>query len=128
MINYIDLTPNGHTHRSNPPTYTCIITHLRELYAELPEARARGYKPGRFSFNVKGGRCEACEGDGVLRIEMHFLPDVFVTCEECKGRRYNRETLEVGYKGHSIADVLAMPVDDALDLLSAVPKLRAPLT
>jgi len=123
----IDQSPIGRSPRSNPATYTGVFGPLRELYAQLPEARARGYKPGRFSFNVKGGRCEACAGDGVLRIEMHFLPDVFVTCEECAGRRYNRETLEVQYRGHSIADLLARPIDEALDLLGAVPKLRQTL-
>jgi len=119
----IDQAPIGRTPRSNPATYTGISAQLRELYASLPEARARGYKPGRFSFNVKGGRCEACQGDGVLRIEMHFLPDVFVTCEACGGRRYNRETLEVKYRGMSIADVLCINVEQATDLLGAVPKL-----
>ena len=123
----IDQSPIGRSPRSNPATYTGVFGPLRELFAQLPEARARGYKPGRFSFNVKGGRCEACQGDGVLRIEMHFLPDVFVTCEECGGKRYNRETLEVQYRGHSIADLLARPIDDALELLGAVPKLRQTL-
>jgi excinuclease ABC subunit A len=119
----IDQAPIGRTPRSNPATYTGISAQLRELYASLPEARARGYKAGRFSFNVKGGRCEACQGDGVLRIEMHFLPDVFVTCEACGGRRYNRETLEVKFRGMSIADVLGVNVEQATDLLGAVPKL-----
>ncbi len=119
----IDQAPIGRTPRSNPATYTGISAQLRELYASLPEARARGYKAGRFSFNVKGGRCEACQGDGVLRIEMHFLPDVFVTCEACGGRRYNRETLEIKYRGLSIADVLGVNVEQATDLLGAVPKL-----
>ena len=124
----IDQSPIGRSPRSNPATYTGVFGTMRELYAQLPEARARGYKPGRFSFNVKGGRCEACAGDGVLRIEMHFLPDVFVTCEECSGKRYNRETLEVLYRGHSIASLLALPIDDALELLGAVPKIRQTLS
>ena len=123
----IDQSPIGRSPRSNPATYTNVFGLMRELYAQLPEARARGYKPGRFSFNVKGGRCEACAGDGVLRIEMHFLPDVFVTCEECGGKRYNRETLEVTYRGRSIAALLALPIDDALELLGAVPKIRQAL-
>ncbi len=120
----IDQSPIGRTPRSNPATYTGAFTPIRDWYAGLPEAKARGYGPGRFSFNVKGGRCEACEGDGVIKIEMHFLPDVYVTCEECKGKRYNRETLDVQFKGKSIADVLDMTVEEARDLFQAVPTVR----
>jgi excinuclease ABC subunit A len=120
----IDQAPIGRTPRSNPATYTGVFALLRDLYAGLPEARARGYKPGRFSFNVKGGRCEACQGDGVLRIEMHFLPDIFVTCETCGGRRYNRETLEVLYRGMSIADALDLTVDQGLDQFESIPRVR----
>jgi excinuclease ABC subunit A len=120
----VDQSPIGRTSRSNPATYTGIFTGIRELFTQLPESRARGYRPGRFSFNVKGGRCEHCEGDGIIRIEMHFLPDVFVTCEECQGRRYNRETLEVRFKGKSIADVLDMTVEEALDFLEHIPSVR----
>ena len=119
----IDQAPIGRTPRSNPATYTGLFTPLRELYAQLPESRARGYTPGRFSFNVKGGRCEKCEGDGVIRIEMHFLPDVYVTCEQCKGRRYNRETLEIHYQGKSISDVLNMTVEEALERFAPIPTL-----
>jgi excinuclease ABC subunit A len=119
----IDQSPIGRTPRSNPATYTGLFTFIRELFAMVPEARARGYKPGRFSFNVKGGRCEACQGDGVIAIEMHFLPNVYVTCEHCKGRRYNRETLEIRYRGKSIADVLDLTVDQALPILENFPPL-----
>jgi excinuclease ABC subunit A len=119
----IDQSPIGRTPRSNPATYTGLFTFIRDLFAMVPEARARGYKPGRFSFNVKGGRCEACQGDGVIAIEMHFLPDVYVTCEQCKGRRYNRETLEIKYRGKSIADVLDLTVDQALPILENFPPI-----
>ena len=124
----VDQAPIGRTPRSNPATYTGLFAHIRDLFAQLPESRARGYDPGRFSFNVKGGRCEACKGDGVLRIEMHFLPDVFVTCEVCGGSRYARETLEVRYRGKSIAEVLDLTVGEALEFLSAVPSVKAKLT
>ncbi|MEM9786450.1 MAG: excinuclease ABC subunit UvrA [Pseudomonadota bacterium] len=120
----IDQRPIGRTPRSNPATYTGAFTPIRDWFAGMPEAKARGYKPGRFSFNVKGGRCEACQGDGVIKIEMHFLPDVYVTCETCKGARYNRETLEIKFKGKSIADVLDMTVEDAQQFFSAVPSIR----
>ena len=120
----IDQSPIGRTPRSNPATYTGAFGPMREWFAGLPEAKARGYGPGRFSFNVKGGRCEKCEGDGVIKIEMHFLPDVYVTCEVCKGHRYNRETLEVQFKGKSIADVLDMTIDEATEFFAAVPSIR----
>ena len=120
----IDQSPIGRTPRSNPATYTDLFTHVRELYSLTPEAKIRGYKPGRFSFNVRGGRCEACKGDGTIKIEMHFLPDVYVPCETCHGRRYNKETLEVRFKGKAIADVLEMSVEEALDFFAKIPKIR----
>jgi excinuclease ABC subunit A len=123
----IDQSPIGRTPRSNPATYTGLFTPIRELYAELPESKMRGYDQGRFSFNVPGGRCEACGGDGLIKIEMHFLPDVYVPCEECKGKRYNRETLEIYYKGKTIADVLDMTVEEALEFFRNVPKVRRKL-
>jgi excinuclease ABC subunit A len=123
----IDQLPIGRTPRSNPATYTGVFTHIRDLFAGLPDSKTRGYKAGRYSFNVKGGRCEACQGDGIIRIEMHFLPDVYVVCEECAGRRYNRETLEVKYKGASIADVLDMTVSQAAEFLGHIPKIRQKL-
>ncbi|MEJ2049475.1 MAG: excinuclease ABC subunit UvrA [Calditrichota bacterium] len=123
----IDQSPIGRTPRSNPATYTGLFTLIRDLFAQLPESKIRGYRPGRFSFNVKGGRCDACEGDGVKKIEMHFLPDVYVTCEVCKGKRYNRETLEIHYRGKSIADVLDMNVSDALEFFEKIPSIRRKL-
>jgi len=123
----IDQSPIGRTPRSNPATYTGAFTHIRDLFSMLPESRARGYKPGRFSFNVKGGRCEACKGDGINRIEMHFLPDVYVTCEVCGGLRYNRDTLEIKYKGNNIAEVLHMTVNQALAFFEAIPPIQKKL-
>jgi excinuclease ABC subunit A len=119
----IDQSPIGRTPRSNPATYTGAFDGIREIFAKTPDARARGYKPGRFSFNVKGGRCEACKGDGIIKIEMHFLPDVYVPCEVCRGERYNRETLEIKYKGKTISDVLKMTVDEACVFFSNIPKI-----
>jgi excinuclease ABC subunit A len=123
----IDQAPIGRTPRSNPATYTGLFSFIRDLYSNLPESRVRGYKPGRYSFNVKGGRCEACQGDGLIKIEMHFLPDVYVTCEVCKGQRYNRETMEIHHKGKSIADVLNMTVDDAWEFFEHIPFIKRKL-
>ena len=120
----IDQSPIGRTPRSNPATYTGAFTPMRDWFTGLPESRARGYKPGRVSFNVKGGRCEACQGDGVIKIEMHFLPDVYVECDQCRGKRYNRETLEITFKGKSIADVLDMTVEEGAEFFKAVPSIR----
>jgi excinuclease ABC subunit A len=123
----VDQSPIGRTPRSNPATYTGVFDHIRKLFASTQEAKVRGYQPGRFSFNVKGGRCEACRGDGTLKIEMHFLPDVYVPCEVCKGRRYNRETLEVHYKGRTIAEVLEMSVEQALEFFANIPAIAGHL-
>jgi excinuclease ABC subunit A len=120
----IDQSPIGRTPRSNPATYTGVFTPVRELFANTPEANIRGYKPGRFSFNVRGGRCENCAGDGIIKIEMHFLPDVYVPCEVCKGQRYNREALEIHYKGKNIADVLAMTAEQALEFFANIPVIK----
>jgi excinuclease ABC subunit A len=120
----VDQSPIGRTPRSNPATYTGVFADIRELFASTPEAKIRGYKAGRFSFNVKGGRCELCRGDGIIKIEMHFLPDVYVTCEECKGRRYNREALEIHYKGKNISDVLDMTVEEAVTFFENIPSIR----
>lgn len=123
----IDQSPIGRTPRSNPATYTGVFTHIRDLFTQLTESKIRGYKPGRFSFNVKGGRCESCQGDGIIKIEMHFLPDVYVTCEVCKGKRYNRETLDIKYKGKTIADVLDMTVEEALEFFNSIPSIKRKL-
>lgn len=120
----IDQSPIGRTPRSNPATYTGVFTDIRELFAQTQEAKMKGYSSGRFSFNVKGGRCEACQGDGILQIEMHFLPDIYVPCEVCKGKRYNRETLEVKYKGKNIHDVLEMTVEEAMHFFDSIPKIQ----
>ena len=123
----IDQSPIGRTPRSNPATYVGLFTDVRDLFTKLPDSIARGYKPGRFSFNVKGGRCEACEGDGIIRLEMHFLPDVYVPCEVCKGKRYNRETLEIRYKGKNISEVLEMTVEEGLQFFENIPRVRRKL-
>ncbi|MCP3671166.1 MAG: excinuclease ABC subunit A, partial [Gammaproteobacteria bacterium] len=123
----IDQSPIGRTPRSNPATYTGLFTPIRELFAGTQESRSRGYTPGRFSFNVKGGRCESCRGDGVIKVEMHFLPDIYVQCDLCKGKRYNRETLDIKYKGKRIDEVLAMTVEDALAFFDAIPPIKRKL-
>ena len=123
----IDQSPIGRTPRSNPATYTGLFTPIRELFAGVQESRARGYKPGRFSFNVKGGRCEACQGDGVIKVEMHFLPDIYVPCDVCKGARYNRETLDIRYKGKNIHQVLDLTIEEARAFFDAVPMLSRKL-
>ena len=120
----VDQSPIGRTPRSNPATYIGLFDQIRDLFSKTQEARARGYKPGRFSFNVKGGRCEVCRGDGQIKIEMHFLPDVYVPCEQCHGKRYNRETLDIRFKGKTIADVLEMPIEEALEFFAHIPKIR----
>ena len=125
---HVDQSPIGRTPRSNPATYTGVFDHIRRLFAETTEAKIRGYLPGRFSFNVKGGRCEACSGDGTIKIEMNFLPDVYVPCEVCHGARYNRETLEVHFKGKTIADVLDMPIEEAAEFFAAVPAIARHMT
>ncbi len=122
----IDQSPIGRTPRSNPATYTGVFTPVRELFG-VPESRSRGYTPGRFSFNVRGGRCEACQGDGVIKVEMHFLPDIYVPCDQCKGKRYNRETLEIKYKGKTIHEVLDMTIEEAREFFDAVPALARKL-
>ena len=124
----IDQSPIGRTPRSNPATYTGLFGPIRDLFAAVPESRARGYTPGRFSFNVRGGRCETCQGDGVIKVEMHFLPDIYVTCDTCKGRRYNRETLEIHYRGKTVDQVLGMTVEEATEFFKAVPALHRKLT
>ncbi len=124
----IDQSPIGRTPRSNPATYTGVFDHVRKLFAKTPDARRRGYQPGRFSFNVRGGRCEACSGDGTIKIEMHFLPDVYVPCEVCKGKRYNRETLQVQYKGKNVSEVLEMSVEEACEFFSAIPPIARHMT
>jgi excinuclease ABC subunit A len=124
---HVDQMPIGRTPRSNPATYTGVFQPIRELFAQLPESKMRGFMPGRFSFNVSGGRCETCHGDGVLKVEMQFLPDVYVTCEECHGKRYNRETLEIRYKGRTISDILEMTAEEADDFFQAIPMIRQKL-
>ena len=123
----IDQSPIGRTPRSNPATYTGVFTLMRDLFSQTLESRSRGYKSGRFSFNVKGGRCEACKGDGLIKVEMHFLPDIYVSCDVCSGQRYNRETLEIQYKGKTIAEILEMTVEDALEFFHAIPKITKKL-
>ena len=120
----VDQSPIGRTPRSNPATYIGLFDQIRDLFSKTQEARVRGYKPGRFSFNVKGGRCEVCRGDGQIKIEMHFLPDVYVPCEQCHGKRYNRETLDIRFKGKTIADVLEMPIEEALEFFAHIPKIK----